>query len=429
MFCKHCGAKISEDSKFCSVCGGNLTDVSETAKPTVEETTITEDIDFETKNFSTFSEKEEAKKEPTFSEENEVEAKSNKKKKRKKTGIILLIIIAVVILLLGTAAFLFIRWMYLHPTAAAVYAYVDEDGYAYVCYDNGKVLKIGSEIEEAVMTPDHKKIVVVEEERIYWTDTKLSKKHVVLEADGENEWLEAELLTDRYLLVSYEKETSDSEVARLYRYEFETKQDLLLLEMDEDNEGDFSGAVNYACLTSDIHYAFATDGEIMLLTADQQKPMTIDNYAKDEKVEMLGVSEDGKIVAWTELKGDQYRLLVWMDGETETVLSGTAPRDEESWGEISFDVPDFAMTSSADGVVVINGSNYSVYIKDGEITKIHFSDEVYAYQTVYSSNGKQLILDSRFAKADGYYVFVENSEQELSRSVYYMRCSDGVMRV
>ena len=83
------------------------------------------------------------------------------------------------------------------------------------------------------------------------------------------------------------------------------------------------------------------------------------------------------------------------------------------------------MTSSADGVVVINGSNYSVYIKDGEVTKVHFSDEVYAYQTVYSSNGKQLEMDSRFAKADGYYVFVENSEQELSRSVYYIRCADG----
>lgn len=490
MFCKYCGTQLSDNARFCSACGKSLIEVEESPKVIVEaeESPVAEEIEHTVMEEAT-------EEEISKAVESEITAQEPSEPKKKKGKIIVPIIIAALILAIGAVAcfFLFLKPDKQQPEY--IYAYVDNDGNAYVCYDNGKKLKIGSGIEEAIMTPDCKKIVVVEEEgRIYWTDARLSEKHVIFKANEDTKLevdAEVEELTNKFVLIDYGEynEDTDYEAEKYYRYEFASKKNLLMFEWSEKNgkeTGPDSCDMNYPEISEDLHVAYAQDNEIRLLAADSNKAVKIADYAKDIDISIIGVSNDGKTVAWKEVNNGKYYLKVWIDGNQKTVIEEKGEQkkitednlDEkfeqyisETYNSSKYDteedyqtailtewitdifefygedasedeineyvikklekyfvndvtVPSFSMSGGVDGISIINGGKYSVYIKDGKIKTVKFDNEVNGYN-VYTSNGIILERDEKASSAQGYYVNVNSSKDEDGYNLYYVDFKNG----
>lgn len=404
MFCKYCGARVDENALFCSTCGKRLIEEETNATPIVEneDGTVAETAENVT---------------PSVEE----------KPKKKKAKIIIPIVIAAVVLILGALAAVYMLFIHEKPLMMPVNALVDEDGYAYLYYDNGKTVKIGSNVEWAYMTADHKKIIVREEGRIYWTDAKLSEKHTVLEGlSKKTKEADAEAISNSFVMIGLQENTEQGDlVTKYYRYEFKTEKKVLLLDVT-GNDHDVAYSNCYVTDDGDIHVAYANKGNIQLLSADGEAAQTIDEYVNGTKIDILGVSTDGKTVAWTEQKDDKYKLKVWTGGKSEEMLSASGKYLEGS-DMISF--PSFVMNCAPDGSAVINGSTYTIFVKDQHATRLTFQNDVNPSQVLYGVNGTRMVLDRKFAKSEGYYVQVKESEKnedgDTLYSVYFIRFSDG----
>ena len=445
MFCRYCGTSLPDDANFCSACGKKLAKeaenmvfpVEEASAPeaaeatevmeTTEATEETEQVlDWTGAEWNTESETshDEVLKPVTEGEFAPISEETSASKKKKRRIIIPIVIAVVVLALAAAAAFVFMT-IKNQPAKDIVSAYV-EDGVAYLCYADGKVVKFGSAVEEAYMTPDRKKIVVLEEDRVYWTTPDLSKRHVIADSSAKDVYFACEPLTDRFafVLVEEENEEAGTEAFTALRYEFKTRQKIVIAsyELKEDDnieDIDFADLTwNHAYTTEDVYIAVARDGKIEFLSADSNDTVVLDHYTADEDVDFLGISEDGRVVSWIEAKEDSYRLMASIEGNTQVVLSENE----------SIEAVDFYMHTSPDGGVVINGSVYSICIKEGVVTKVKFANEVHAYLAT-STNGRNMVLDDQFCKADGYYVLVNGAKSEDStdnfKNLYYIAFDSG----
>ena len=486
MFCKYCGGQVSDDARFCSACGKSLVETEESLRIIADskESPVVEKIEHTVAKETT--------KEYSEAGESELATQETFEPKKKKGKIILPFVIAALIFAVGAVVcfFLFLKPYKYQPDY--IYAYVDNDGNAYVCYNNGKNLKIGSGIEEAIMTPDRKKIVVVEENgRMYWTDSRLSQKYVIFEANDTKLEVESEVeeLTNKFILIEYEEGNDKYCAGKIYRYEFASRKNVLLCEWSERN-GTYFGydslGMNYTELSEDYHFAYAQDNEIRLLTADSNSAVKIADYANDADIEIVGVSNDGKTVAWVESNAQnsgKYKLKVWIDGKQKEVIEGKYVQKitednmddkfdqyiSETYDSSKYDTEDdyrdailsewiadvlkkygynvsedqvneyiikmlekyfgkyfrnesFSMSSGIDGTSIINGRKYSVYIKAGKIKIVKFGDDINTH-SVYTSNGIIFERDKKSASAKGYYVDVKIDEDVYN--LYYVDFKNG----
>lgn len=473
MFCMKCGKQLPDDARFCPSCGASIAQSApepqpETvAQPFTDDTPANEGAQFTTNDVPV---------DDTPAEE------MPPKKKKKKLGLILGIVIpAAVVLLLAVASVLWFLLFREHPKADAIYAYVDNSGTAYVCYENGKVVKISGDISEAYMTPDRSKIVVVEEEgQTYWTDVKKSEKHKISE-DGE---AEIYFVTDRFVMLLVEREKNGEYKEELFRYEFDTEKSVSVFTEEKEPDSVIYSDPSYGA--QDIAFAVAEDGKIKILTPDSNKFKDIATYNKEDTVELIGISSDGETVAWSTSKSGKYSVILHRDGKEETVANGDVSSleittdnymdyienyieetyDESKYDTIvdyayqirleweqemasvgesdrakffaqklneyyksSGDAPSFDMSVDPNNeIVVITGDDKTVFVKDGDVQKVTLPSDVYS-DTVYTTNGLTLEREENASSADGYYVSVRESDKADDGtsliSVYYISFKDG----
>ena len=176
MFCSKCGKQLPDDAKFCFNCGAQIKAPEEETK--IEAEVHTPIVDEPV----TEAPKTETPAQETPIKDSKFPKKLKPNKKLAMTAIAAALI--VVIILIVTICSVIAKSNDIPPTV--INAYVDQDGTAYICYDNGKSVKLGGEVKKAQMTPDGKHIVVVEDKgQVYWTDTNKSEKHKLAET-GDN---------------------------------------------------------------------------------------------------------------------------------------------------------------------------------------------------------------------------------------------------
>ena len=206
-------------------------------------------------------------------------------------------------------------------------AYIDNDGTAYICYDNGKAVKLGGEATDARMTPDGKHIVVIEEKgHVYWTDASKSEKHKLAET-GDNITV-GMTLTNEYVFLSITDQTNpDTLDVRAFRYSFKTKKTVTALEITvkSANSEDLpfvDTIMSDSYGVDDVAFLWAYEGDISVLRPDSEKAEVISTYKDEEKIELCGVAADGKTAVWTSSENGKYSVVLCRNGSQETVSQG-----------------------------------------------------------------------------------------------------------
>ena len=440
MFCIKCGAQLPDGARFCANCGAVVSKVGTTATkpaeptpmfakepeavetPKVEETpTVLQTPVFEETSKAEETPKvEDAPKEiyeqplETAVTEDTPEttepAPEAPKKKKKGKAIAIIAIIAAALLVLGAligGICYFVSSANGLNETEAVYAYVDSDGTAYLCYADGKCIEIGPGVYDAVLTPDGKKVVVVEENgTVYCTDVNLSEETEILEnnySKNDDAWVDI-AVTNRFVLIYVEETNNAYETATVYRYEFKSDK---LLELCEERENlttgedyDVEWTTSYGSYyVNNVAFVKAENGKIKVLAPDSDEFEEIAKY--NNNVSFCGISTDGRTVSWVEYTDNKYELKIYVDGEVETAISKNS--NEASY--VYFDMT----CSPKNDVFVIDGENTVVLVKDGEIETVSVSGDV-NYYSIYTTNGVLLEKDTKANKADGIYISVETSD-------------------
>ncbi len=341
---------------------------------------------------------------------------AEEKRGKKKIGLILGISISAVLVVVISVISMYFMFFKESACKLGVSAYISSDGTAYLCYDNGKTVKIKGDIEDAYITPDRKKIIVIEDEGdIYWTDAKKKEKHKIAEADKDTIfWLES--VTNKF--VAFGSEENDTEI--YFRYDFEIDETVVITsfdESDDDDDCEYTSSVAYPDI-DDISFLIAKDGKINILSSKMSEPECIEKYSSDKQIYLLGISADGDLAAWEEIKDGKSSLIVYRNGETEKL-------DSEELQEYN---DRFEIEISPDGsTAVIIGFDKTIFIQEDNVQKVSLPDNV-EHGNIYTSNGEILALDHNASKANGYYVNVEDSvdsEGYSLCSVYYINFEDG----
>lgn len=357
MVCSNCGAPVSENSKFCILCGTPVQKdapidqpvaeetVAESEAPVVEEVAAEEDIVVEeAEEAPEAAEEAEAPAEETTEEISE-EAPAEEKEESdtpKKKGFVKIIVGAVVAIVavlafIGVIALVSSLFNGSKQIKTEISATVDEDGKAYICYDNGKMIKLGGDVEDAVLTSDGKKVVVTDEDGIYWCDIKASGQNKIFEFDeGEDyeERADVEDITDKFIVLEAWEEKRDAEGNRNYsqkyiRYDFATKSSVVVASWDDESE-DEKPQIDYDIPYGGeaVYFVTAEDGNIKVLGPADSKPVKISTYDQDAKIDLCGISANGKIITWTEAKDGKYKVIVCLNGEKKEAFSDDLDYEE-----------------------------------------------------------------------------------------------------
>lgn len=490
MFCTKCGTQLPDGSRFCSNCGTPVAAAEEPKAETIinqpEETPkaepqmeVNDTSAADSVRFSTYDDAPEVQ---------EGEQPVPEKKKKKKTGLIIGIIASVLVVLALAAAALFLFVFNKDDTVAIIDAYVDSSGNAYVCYGNGKKVKIGGDIESAVMTPDRSKIIVVEKEGLlYWTDVKKSEKNKIadLSDGGDVEMLDEDSpLTDKFLVYSISNvgengENIDDGNIEVFRYDFKNGKNVSIASVTAETFTKISAVGSDAAfygVDDDVSFAVAEDGEISVLAPDSNKLKKIASYEEDEDVELLGISSDGELVAWTQASAGEYSIIIYRDGKERTVFTDEADAPEitednyldyfstyitetydsskyktiseyssyvgEKWADevlksternpekyfinklteyfkSKAEAPAFDMNISPNGkLFVILGDEMTFYSNGKDTEKVTLPKKITNGYDIYTTNGLPIYADKNAHRAHGYYVELKDDDGKDGESLY-----------
>ncbi|MBP3370060.1 MAG: zinc-ribbon domain-containing protein [Clostridia bacterium] len=309
MFCSKCGKQLPDDIKFCFNCGASISvPESEVKNEVATKATLTDQPVAETPIKETSTKQEFSEKQP-------------KNKKKLPLLAITAALLIVIILIVTVFTLLFSKG----DLATAVDAYIDKDGTAYICYDDGKSIKLGGEAREAQMTPDGKHIVVVEDKgQVYWrTTSKNSDKYKLADTD-DNINVTAVVTNDFIFLAITEEANNNVHEARLLRYSFKSDKTVTILEFSTKADGseeppffDFYVSKSYG--VDDISVIAAYDGDISILKPNSETLENIASYKKEEKIALCGVSADGNTAVWTSTENGKYAVILYRNGAQETV--------------------------------------------------------------------------------------------------------------
>ena len=295
MYCTNCGAKLVDDSVFCSRCGTKVTSLDDVADvmdeiiPRKNDTTSEfSEVETEQEAWLTglFGECEaEQQDEPTL-EEKQRHSRTVpiiKKKKGKKVfviaGITLIVIIAVVSTILLSAGTGNSVGQEIEPVTIS--ARMTEDGTAYIPLMNGNCIKISEEVESAKLTKDRLHIVVLlQDGMLYVTDITLTEKHNI----SDNAVSVVAVHNDGFI---YKDEDEN-----VYRVLF---ADYSSLHLGEDP----------AVITAydNVTALIATDdGDIYTLSNLSSEKTKIASF--DGNVELEAISNNGQISVWVTEEDD-----------------------------------------------------------------------------------------------------------------------------
>lgn len=404
MFCTKCGSQMPDGSAFCASCGSPLIQPTPTEEPKRDEhNKAAQDIPaFLNPEDSVFDN----------SAANEATAQQPKPKKKKKTALIVSLC-AVALLLILSAAALTVYWMLLRNEqhAEAIWAYVDKDGTAYLCYGDGEKLSING-VEDAFMTPDQKKVVVLEKGGdLYWTDVKFSEKHVIInsskdtEIELDNYWL----YNDSFFYIvecPYLKDGTEVMDEILYRYSFEDESNIKAFVESEGDVDDLVITQGYSYAKS-ASVAIARDGWIEVLNADSNEFKKLTKYDKERDIELMAIAPDGNTLIWAIETDDADYTIYYSYNDTVTKLKSSVE-----------DLVDAAI-SADNRLAFVSFDQDLIYIRGEEYESIHFSDEINYYCT---EDGRNIFDDADTYKDQGCFVEIEGAE---SNTLYYVDFEDA----
>lgn len=441
MFCTKCGKQLPDDLKVCPDCGATVE--NDASNPSAEN------------------------------------AQPTPKKKKKRLGLILGIVIPVVLVLALaiSAATYFLFFKEDEQVLSVIDAYIDDAGVAYICYGDGTLVKISGDIEEACMTPDRSKVIVVEKKGdVYWVDVKDNERHTFAE-NNEDKLYSYTVLTDRYIAYSIEDTKKDK--TEYFRYEFATETGVSIASVKDDEMIDIVYSDPYA--TDDLSVAVAFNKKVDVLSSGEDSIVTATTYSDKDNLSLVGISSDGSSVIWSKVDDGKYSVVIYRDGNEDTLLSGDvvipnitednyqqylAQYLEDTYDESKYesvdeyaqeliskwtremalkdnidqeefiigklkeyykknaDAPTFAMeVDPTNEVIVITGEDKTAFVKDGEIKTVNLPNELYS-NAVCTTNGMPVWKDEKIADCGGYYVLVIDSETadngETLASIYYI---------
>lgn len=469
MFCVKCGKQLPDDANFCNYCGAAIAKIP-TDEETVSQDPIAKAVEEEPKAApipEVPAEPEEKPQEQTeAAAESTPQPKENKPKKKHKkafwigiaaAAVLLVAIVVVCALVLGGN----------DRVSRALPALIDADGVAYVNYGDGKVIKLSGDVSNASISPDRSKIVVLEKEGdLYWQDVKKDKKQIIVEFD-KNETVTVESVGDRFVLYAIERKLNDGNSSKeFFRYNYKENKSVsgAKLDITKDNALTLFGRAGHSVITGDTAFIFRKNKTVNLLAPDSDEPITLTSADSTSFVDNLGVSDDGKTAIWTEAKAGKYTLVLWMNGEKEILFTDDAePLSitssnyseyltiylEETYDKAKHtdilayetslldtwkqdlttssyaslvdlcvanltsyfagrgEAPDFVLNCDPySDVVVVNGANHSVFVKDGEVESMKLSSDVVSH-VICTTNGTLLEDEKNAKKLEGYYVKVE----------------------
>ena len=433
MNCSNCGAPLPEGSAFCVMCGTPVAKEAPVAEEVVAEAPVAEAPVAEEAVETVVAEETaeavadeaaeapvaEATEEAPADEAAEQQEESNKSDNKKKKKFIAIIGAVAAIVLIGIIALVMVIANSKKPPKAAAYAIIDIDGNAYIGYGNGKLIEITGDIEDAILTPNGKRVVVQDAEgNIYLCNTKGDKKATIFEAEEDVKKGELNFVNDKFAFISVSEMMSGEESDEysgasmkysMIRYEFSSKSSVTVFEADEETEIDgYTAATPYG--KDDVYFVLAEGGNIKLMRNKDDEFKTVCNYNDEAEMGLIGVSNNGKIIAWAELNEDgEIEIFVSIDGEKESVYKG----DED----------DFHMYSGLKGdTVILMGESQSIFVRKGKVQTVKFNGT--DAELVGSTNGVDIEKDAKLSSADGYYVTVQDEESGY-RSLYFVSFKDG----
>ena len=182
------------------------------------------------------------------------------------------------------------------PRRAAVAAFADEDGVAWIPGIDGSCVKIKDEVASAYRTPDGKRVAAVTDEgELFIASKDLSKKEV-LDDDADS----CGYVSDKGF---YYRSHSN----RLYRYAFKDGSMVKVTNDADEIDGLVFSADGFGLL-------YVRDGKLYALPAGAAEPEKISNV--DGSVTPLYFSDDGKTAIWGEkTDGKTYTVMLWDKGE------------------------------------------------------------------------------------------------------------------
>lgn len=416
MKCSFCGKELNEGVKFCSFCGTRIKTVAP-QDPTEEriaqekvEPTPNGTPDVSTPEESGTVSNTDLSETAPVAEERPEEKKGGKKKLTVIVAAVLAAIIFVSAAIIGLSRAFEADGEYL---PVAISAYVSGNGDGYVCYGNGKTLHIGSDVDEAVMTADRKRVVVLAKTgTIYWKNVKNGEQTNIYNAsEGESK-----LISVCNNMVIYAVSTTqikqvqdpnrgmivDHEEERVTYYSYSFREDAMYVLGSEDELDAIAVSMTSQLSCGVGAVAYAKDGTVY--TYGGTTPMSVDRYDDgNDSVEILSVSPDGGAVVWG-VQNSSYTTKIYLSTGTSRHMLDSFGSGEAVSSAYEMNCP----ISSSDQLVVVCSDK--VYIKNGDdFNSVTLPDAV-ASPYAYGTDGKMISVSKSFIVTSGFFVLTQNGD-------------------
>ena len=426
MKCSFCGKELNEGVKFCAFCGTRVR--SDVAQSPIEQEANVTDNAYSQAPRQSVDPMDASFSAPSFEETTE------KWTANKKIILIVAAILVAAILLcsvaVGLSRGLSDNGYYM---LVAIGAYISDAGDGYVCYDNGKLFYVGSDVKQAVLTADRTLAVVVTNDgSVYYRSIRDEKRSDIHISGAKNESAELISVCNNAVFYtvsspqniyqnSYQTEQfSTGEVQydgvmtkTYYVYEFATGSMFQLGTSDEIDSIRFSLTAEISGETGAV--AYARNGNIYVCGNGMGNEV-MGRYDEDsDDVEIMSVSADGKAALWGVRNGDtsQIDIVMYFDGSSKIL---------ESFGEGESNSFAYAMNcpvGSSENFIVLSAEK--IYIRMGkEIKQLTLPDAI-SSGVVYGIDGKAVSLSESFDPDDGFFVLTSNGESD----DLYMVKADG----
>ena len=392
MFCPNCGAEIEDDAVFCSDCGTRLQDM-ENAGPDVADQTVN-----------------------TAEETDGVYADGGRKKRGKKRKAPVIILILVPIAAAAAAVVLLImKGLITLPGKLGstsklnrnnyITAAVDEDGKAYIPTMDGKTIEISGDIQKAAMTPDRKRIVVLQENgTLYITDSgQKDKNKIARDVQG-------------FGIVQDEGFCYADEDGKTHRYLFKDESDVNLGEISRSK-----------CSDINFHIAYVNDKGVYLLSGDSDEKVKLGNYKGSCSI--LAVNDDGRTVYWEDVlaEGNKHETNVYKNVGEEKTKIGTFTTGENYYSSTF-------VTQNLDQsyAVIYKPDTEGIYIVSGEdAVKVKLTPQygIYTENTAVAIDSADSFSELYTLTADGelYCIDPEGEKEEILSDVTDFGIEDHIL--
>ncbi|MBU9726167.1 hypothetical protein [Diplocloster modestus] len=281
------------------------------------------------------------------------------------------------------------------------YVYIDTDGNAYCHNGKGKWIKVEGDWRSGFITWDGRYIVLNNGNNLYLLDGK--GKNPVKIANAP-----VILLTTRNNGLLYMERSGEIGSEPVYRYLFDTK------ETTKIGQGQV-----YPANDSLAALVFKDQG-IYILPESADEPVKVASCEEGSEVELVGISNNGKMAVWTEKKGQTTTIYTAENMEKEKLGSLELKDSSQAYTYAFF----FNESTEA---IVGNGNSDRLFRKKlGEECIVAKTEGGVNQLNIYTIQGR--LSGSHRNKIKGIYVVIDGEEKYL-KDLYYIDENGNSSRV